>query len=187
MSRKTVVRSTSPQRSSTGFVAFLRSSPRINWGQILLGMIVGLIAVTLASVGYKQLRDEQATGLRSQTAVVTAQAHADQIASLRAAYDADLRLWDKKVADFNTCIVAAQTRVDARLAFRSYETAKAHGFHDLILTFFPTSDVAHAVADQNLADSLKQLDDNEAPLDLTVEQKKCTPAGPEPIKPKELG
>lgn len=147
---------------------------------VLLAVAVLAVSGVLIFLGYKGLRDDQAQALRRELDSKT-------IDSIQRSYDADLRLYDKKVSDYNTCLTNAQSRVDGRLNFRAYETAQAHGFHDLLITFFPDSDLAARLADQDLTERLQRLDENEPALELDREEAKCVKPGPEPDKPKELG
>ncbi len=168
-----------PSKRGRGFVNTLLRPRGINLLTMMVGTVVLAVCGVLLYEGYKGVRDAQA-------AAVASKVEDSRIEGIRHDYESDVRLHDKKVSDYNTCVASARTRVQTRSDIRDILFDYANGLGDAIAQVFPGvpegADLAEVFAKARIANVNARL-----PA-LTEESQvaMCVSPGPDPVVPPEL-
>jgi hypothetical protein len=111
----------------------------------------------------------------------------DRKAAAQIDYTEALRTYERDRRDFAACESLAETRVETRLNFRSSQLDDVTSLASLIIQFFPESTTAEDFAEALVTEKVSRLDNDFPLLSDAVEKARCTPLGPEPVKPPILG
>ena len=188
MTNPAETRSTSPlspapnvKRSRRGreFANLLLRPRGINLLTILVGVLVAAVCGTLLLSGYKGIRDAQASAIADK-------AEGIRVEGVRRGYDADVRLHDKKVSDYNTCVSAAKARVQTRSDIRDVLFDYANGLGDAIAQVFPGVDQGAQLASVFAEARIANVNAKYPALTEESQIALCPTPGPEPPMPPEL-
>lgn len=169
----------SSSRRGSGFAnTLLRPRTTNLLSAIIAAVVLGICGILLFS-GYSSLRD-------SQNAAIQREADKGRIETLQRSYDTEVRLYDKKVQDYQACLDFAETRVEGRAALRDALFHLVDGFVQALNAVLPGNEIVAQFGDIFTEDQHSYINENYAMLNLESLRELCIPAGPEPVKPPEL-
>lgn len=169
----------SSSKRGPGFADTLLRPRGTNLLSAIIGVAVLAVCGVLLYIGYSGLRDDQAASIKRE-------AEKTRVEGIQHAYDADVRLFEKKESDYSSCLSNAVTRVDGRDDLRGTLFDFADGVRTTLEDIFPGDAKAAAFGLLFAKDRHQYINDHYPALGLKVVQGECTKPGDPPPVPPEL-